>query len=579
MMEQQQPIQKPKKPLFGNLLMGKMENTDKPRKKPTEQPKRPEARNEIPLAPEERERRVELGKLVAEAQKLDTDFFTNIAQGGPIETRTQRLAAREAMTSGEEIAEPQPVGEPGINETTVRTFEGGVEGFTKKQNGEASFRVDLGTRTVSRMNHFLGEDGQLQEGVVENINYREITPEDTDLLKIEAAVRQSPEFATKGIHDPEELKKIEEDTKNEIFFREYAAVQQRPEFADASEEAIKEEIARIKDQPEANRIVEMFEGRAKAEARLVKGMADRYDVSTVDLLLQFPSGEYSPRYGIAANDSTIREWGVSRISEMFNLGVVQMTVLRSDHGDPARKKDTTDIMSVQETFKGELVSKELLDEISKLGPDHPGAKSFMRIAVLDYLVKSADRHKGNLMYNKETGEFSGIDNGLSLGLEHKFQEETEDGKTIEKQEPLDAYRSIPLEIAARHPNWKLDDEAMDEMKRIYRATQAYLAQRESGGEASGANGKEIKFISSVFRMIYKNEKIAQKEAIGFFQRLKEVIDNGRPPKLPFDTKGKAISPLMKIDAAKLLGSLKHEEDPGRLGSEEGTVPRGGRRAA
>jgi hypothetical protein len=160
---------------------------------------------------------------------------------------------------------------------------------------------------------------------------------------------------------------------------------------------------------------------------------------------------FSGRLGIEMGGSVQREYAVSRVDQLLGWESVPLTVLRSE-------ADHSDISSVQEAVKGSGVDEpprsldvDLLQEVQKNGPDHPAAKSFMRLACIDYLVKSSDRHPENILYNPSEQKFYGIDNGRSMGLNAK--------PTGGKSKILDRYLSIPLSVTQEFPDWKLDAEA------------------------------------------------------------------------------------------------------------------------
>ncbi|MBD3251140.1 hypothetical protein GF380_01565 [Candidatus Uhrbacteria bacterium] len=225
-------------------------------------------------------------------------------------------------------------------------------------------------------------------------------------------------------------------------------------------------------------------------------------------------------FGLEAGDAPVREFAVSRIDMMVGFDTVPVTVLREE-------PDHSDISSVQEAVKSANPEKPArpmnlkdLQSLIDQGPEHPGAQSFMRIASLDYLVKSLDRHTNNVLYDEEAQQFHAIDNGGSLGLNRR----TEDGAS----KPADNYHSVPMEVLSRHPEWQLDEEAMTQLTELKDAVYAYLQKREIQSTGSD-EGQEMKQITNLFRILYPNPKIAKVEGAQFLARIDRLIKDGRPP--------------------------------------------------
>lgn len=268
---------------------------------------------------------------------------------------------------------------------------------------------------------------------------------------------------------------------------------------------------------------------------LIKEVAKHYGVEAEDVPLKPESR--TMRTGVDVEKGAIREYIASRINELVGFGVVPLTVLRAE-------EDLSDMSSVQEAARSSdperpvrNIELEDLQDLRIRGKEHPMAKSFIRIACLDYLIGSTDRHGGNLLIDPVGQKCIAIDNSYSLGL----------CKTVEgKSKMLDPFVSVPLDIMMMEKDWKLDDEALGELKRIYDSIQEYIFMRESRKDAeydidkldylsAGAGkGKEIKYISKLFRMLYGNEKIAKREALKFMDRVEVLITLGRPPQLGED---------------------------------------------
>jgi hypothetical protein len=325
--------------------------------------------------------------------------------------------------------------------------------------------------------------------------------------------------------------------------------------------------------------------------------------------------EVSPRLSVGAGDFTMREVAVSRIDSLVNFNVVPMTVLRAEEGN-------TDLVSAQEAVRSKTdpeaipreMNRELYEAIKAEGPNHPGAKSFMRIACMHYLVRKLDGHPGNIMYLESydeetettTGEFKDIDNGLALGLSRSGTKKM-NGKEVAISEPIDAYWSVPMEMIQEwnqdpknaDKQWLLDDEAMEGLTQLYESTRSYLALREKGAsemeiEADTilpelvqqqqyelkrqTSGKEIKYLTGLLTELYGNRKIAEKEGLQMFARIGDLIQKRRPPELPIGEQiGNSLVPVRQMYGLEPnLGALPSQATAEE--QEKATKPQG-RRAA
>jgi len=316
--------------------------------------------------------------------------------------------------------------------------------------------------------------------------------------------------------------------------------------------------------PVEEQIVNAFRARSQNFATLKQNIADYYGLAPDEIELN--GTEFTPRYGVDRGKTLIREYTASRLDRIFNLGVVPLTALRAEnevHIDPKTGKQTTileniELVSVQEAAPGKALDAAAYREILAQGPKHPGAKSFMRIACLDYLMKSLDRHNENILYDPATQQFSAIDNGLSMGLSQKG--------VGNKPGELDPLRSIPLSVVLKHANWKLDPEAMASLKQFHDKTLAYLQRREEllrnaqkrAGKPLSAEligqeideeiereqgGQEFKYLTKLFRMQYGHEKVAQRECLEFIIRLRQLLQTGRPPDISEGWQGGEILPV------------------------------------
>lgn len=283
-----------------------------------------------------------------------------------------------------------------------------------------------------------------------------------------------------------------------------------------------------------------------------RNIAEAYGIDPSEVPLN--EDQFAAHFGIEAGKSTLREYIVSRINEVLGMDVVPLTVLR-------KEQNGADYASVQEAVRGsdpEQPPRPLADEdierivkkIQSGDTSSPEVRSLVRIATLDRLVKSTDRHRGNFMIDPVSGEIKGIDNGLSLGL----SSQTEEGV-----KPLRPLRSFPMEILNKFPDLKVDDAQIAHLKSFYGDTKEYLAYKESLGKGSfmeekakeaemQIKGEKFRYISKLFRLLHGNEKIAQAEAKEFFRNIAYVIDHGRPEiseGLLIDEHGEMIDEMKK----------------------------------
>ena len=283
-----------------------------------------------------------------------------------------------------------------------------------------------------------------------------------------------------------------------------------------------------------------LENRGARKERVAK----HYGIDAQDVPLS--GTETTAKYGIDPGKGAIREYIVSRINELLRFDVVPLTALRAEKGN-------VDLSSVQEAAKStnperpsRFLSDEEAEEIIERGPQYPGARSMMRMACLDYLVKSSDRHVGNMLFDPESKQFTAIDNGYSMGLSEHVETESVGAEKSPASRSIDRYLSIPMEIVKMHPDWELDDEARANLFELQESIKHYLSAREKepGSRGLGA-GKEIKYITKLFRLLYGNEQIAKKEALDFMDRIGRILALGRPPKLP----EAELSPRLKAERA------------------------------
>ncbi|MBI5654167.1 hypothetical protein HZC53_00715 [Candidatus Uhrbacteria bacterium] len=261
----------------------------------------------------------------------------------------------------------------------------------------------------------------------------------------------------------------------------------------------------------------------------IQDVADYYGIDPSEVPILKARG-IPVRIGIEAGSGPLNEYASSRVDQLLNFGVVPLTVVRESN-------DGTELRSIQEAAPSknpdnptrEMSPDDFRDLLTR-GPNHPAAKSLMHIAVLHKLRPASDGHIGNVLYDPDAQQFYAIDNGLSGGLSRQ----TAAGQRI----PVDNLVSVPLEVVMKFPDWKLDDEALGNMQKLYDSLVAYaelrrqkpgtLEESEKMDLEKVEKGKEARALSDLFRMVYGHDKIADVELGAFLTELKKIIDDGRP---------------------------------------------------
>lgn len=445
------------------------------------------------------------------AMALD-ETFRSFFKGSP-EERVRQQQKLDSLQDGEELMR-ESIGDVGVNDITRRIFESGetrTSAFVKTKLGEAALRYDPATNAVIKSWHRFDADTQEME-------------------RVEAV-----------------------DVSGNKTFDEYLE-EARVYFADVKDPTKREQLAQAEAQADlqyAQNIVYAIKTRTEYQPTLRAEIAQRYGIAPENVPLT--EGEFMPREGIDINTSAIREYSFSRVDRLLGFNVVPLTAIRAEKNDAG---EVIDIASAQEAViaKGgkeaplRVFSPLLYQEMKQQGKNHPGAKSFMRIATLDYLLKTLDRHPKNIFFDPTTNEFSAIDNGLSQALGRQTTKTGPDGKTVVENTETNALRSIPLEMVQEQPDWELDEEALSQLTQFYDAAVQYL-EREKTISSLQAEGKHIhaliedtllplpqgseaiKYLTELYKLQFGNEKIAKEESLALLKRIKQVIDNRRPPQL------------------------------------------------
>jgi len=289
----------------------------------------------------------------------------------------------------------------------------------------------------------------------------------------------------------------------------------------------------------ANELLDYLERRAADDQLTVMELATHYGIAYEESPLN--QAEIGLRV-IDAGHGARAEYAASAIDRLTGFDVIPNTALREDKGTLA---------TVQENAAGAPLTYDQTVEFVKQGPRHPGAKSLMRLACMDYLLNSTDRHMNNFLYDPATHTFKGIDNGYSNGYSHMVDVPGPDGRNQLINVPLDPYLSGPMEITEQHDDWFLDDEAVNNLKNLFDEIKNYLLFAENKLEPTAANklprhvreGMAFKALNDIFSLLHErtgpdgqikpsSTKIASREVTEFLRRLNHLIVHRRPPKLP-----------------------------------------------
>jgi hypothetical protein len=125
------------------------------------------------------------------------------------------------------------------------------------------------------------------------------------------------------------------------------------------------------------------------------------------------------RTGIERGTMYRREWLAYMVDKAFDLGVVPTTVVGEQRRRRADGTEVTQFSSTQKFEKGRTAK-----EISTAGEDWGDmaeALSLLKVAILDYLILSTDRHGGNFLLNDD-GELIAIDNGFCASAADKVEQ-------------------------------------------------------------------------------------------------------------------------------------------------------------
>lgn len=508
-------------------------------------PGKKKERVEAPTFSEQERRRRERAKWdvhkAAEACERLNDIIIHrvIDRGGEQgDVAREGIALREILIGGQDMGS-KPIGEPGVNVTQVMNIldtrlegEGQmVKVIAKPASGEKTFAYDAEEDTVLVVSKRAHAGGDLER------------------------VRTDPnvEFAAR------EQEMRAKDFSNEAiqYFLGEARVSHQRNAKKAKEDAndfpgFARQIAKeygVKDQTIIGLYLEES-GLSPEEIEDLWLSGD--DAIKAHLELTFRKGQ-PPGMGHA------REFVFSQVDKLFGFGVVPETVLRPEQDADGSAKD---VMSVQQLVQARELTDAELTGLGSLDREDPKAKQLMRMAVLDYLMGTTDRHGGNILIDEKTGSLKAIDNAYCMGL--STLKMTKDYRSLgilsegQFNNP-DPYVSVAMEFA-RHSQMELDEEALAGIRDFYEKTTLYITERprfkilaEKYKTSPGSmNAEELalhqkmetvgeypKFMTDLFRLAFRSdgsdadrEKIVQQELEAFMERCAYILKYRRLPDIP-----------------------------------------------
>jgi hypothetical protein len=222
------------------------------------------------------------------------------------------------------------------------------------------------------------------------------------------------------------------------------------------------------------------------------------------------------RNGIKEGTRGIRNYVCKRLADKVGLGdVIPECVLRPEKN---AKGEVVDLACVTQKARSEGPStklgpldKKTYQDLLALGPVHPKWPFAMKAARAHFALLETDGNPLNTSGNQI------FDQGEALPISN------ESG-------PLDPIKSVYLEIIRKWPNAKESEMELSTMK-------GFVEKCEASGTGE-PSGEDFEYVCDLFRLLYPNEKIAKKEALGFYDRVKEIATLGRPPDLPIWEPGK-----------------------------------------
>lgn len=545
------------------------------RKKAAPPPLRPEMIAASKFSEAEKRRR-ERAAHDAQAAARACDRLENILyhraidKGGENGKRAlEEIALRQQLMDGA-IVSKDPIGEPGVNVTEVgkildeRTGEI-VKAVIKPASGEKTFSYDPDTGRTNVVSKRAAPLKELERALTPVINEADLERERASLVEqgYEPAVVESAlKRQRSAMRSEQELIKVNTET-----FPETAAALAREYGVDVKT------------------IVGLYLEDAGLSAEEIE---DVWLIGEESLWAEVKKRiEFTYRQNQPAGWGHAREFVFSQMDKLLGFGVVPETVLRAENDKTGKPQE---IVSVQKLERARELSDDELEGMWALETSHPLAKQMTRIAVLDYLLVSSDRHGSNFllagenldepMYDPNTQIWSekpmslvGIDNAYSLGLGYPAQ-----SRELKNSGELSAgltlrpfpHVSVPLEYV-RLKNAELDEEALagvrdmyekillysqerpkfKKLQEKYRTNPASMTAEETAlYQKMDTVGEYPKYVTELFRLAFRSdgsdadrEKIVQIELDAFLERCEYLLKHKRPPMM------EDVSP---VDASGLL---------------------------
>ncbi|MEK7473771.1 MAG: hypothetical protein AAB668_03555 [Patescibacteria group bacterium] len=495
-------------------------------------------------------------------------YHRAIDKGGANGKRAlEEIALRQQLMDGA-IASKGPIGEPGVNVTEVGTILDERTGETVK----AVIKPASGEQTFFY-------DAEAKEGKIvskRTAPLKELERVTTSIVDEEDLEREKASLLEQG-YDTEAV----ETTLN----RRRSDMRRQQEFVRVNTETFPDGAAVLAKEygVDIKTIVGLYLDEAGLTAEEVEDswlLGEEPFWEEVKQRLEFTYRQNQP-----AGWGHAREFVFSQMDKLLGFGVVPETVLRAEKDKTGKPQE---IMSVQKLESARELTDDELEGLWALDTSHPLAKQLTRIATLDYLLGSSDRHGGNFLlsgedldepiYDSQTHTWAekelslvGIDNAYSLGLglpasTREFKEAglLSEGLTL-RGEP---HVSVPLEYV-RLKNAELDEEALDGVRDMYEKILLYGKERPKFKQLQEKYrinpasmtpdetalyqkmetvGEYPKYVTELFRLAFRSdgldpgrEKIVQIELDAMLERCAYLLKHKRPPHMknavPVDASG------------------------------------------
>lgn len=492
--------------------------------------------------------------VVSRVRSMDRELFSRVIQSGTpegLEGRIQSIDNLEILANGTETRRANMSG--GINETSSRTYALGAEqvrAVVKPQRGETSYTVRNG-KMIRLKNVWDEAKGktELQEFTTDESNDpyspEEAAAVESILGNAEALRRDCADYY--GV-EPEQIPLNDREfcgrrgiQAGDLAMREVFASRLSlltgmnvvPETSIVADSAVNSDTGETTHENIDLASAQMFvrpENPGTTKGEMKKKRAALLEMKTKD-----PAAYANEIAKLkAVMEGTASEADADEYLTWSSRNIRNLLVLMGEED-----KSKYEAKAIRGLTGAEF--QAMLEQ----GPDHPRAKYVMRIACMNYLAKSSDTHIDNIIVDTTSDKLSLIDNGLSGGLSRRSKTPNENG---DHEEPVDPYRSVMWEAVDKHPDWQLDDEAVEELKELHGRLVGYmqtLYELSSGGLSDKGvqerleaemkkktGGAEVKYLSELYSIIYRNKKIASKELNSLIKRIGYLITHRRPPTLP-----------------------------------------------